>query len=76
MTHGYTLKIGVELFATKGAPNLAFDRSTLWNAVEAAEKRNDAQVACEFEVGSPSRDLFAPPQPATAPVPRDVSERR
>jgi hypothetical protein len=54
MTHGYTLKIGVELFATKGAPNLAFDRSTLWNAVEAAEKRKDAQVACEFEVGSPS----------------------
>jgi ATP-dependent exoDNAse (exonuclease V) alpha subunit len=30
-----------------------FDRHTLWNTVEASEKRKDAQVAREIEVGLP-----------------------
>jgi Ti-type conjugative transfer relaxase TraA len=56
ITHDYTHKSGVEyseIFAPKGAPAWVFDRATLWNAVESAERRKDAQVAREIEVGLP-----------------------
>jgi Ti-type conjugative transfer relaxase TraA len=56
ITHDYTHKFGVEhseILAPQGAPAWVFERSTLWNAVEASEKRKDAQVAREIEVGLP-----------------------
>src|SRR6202012_4400319 len=56
ITHDYTHKSGVEhseILAPTGAPGWIFDRSALWNAVEASEKRKDAQVAREIEVGLP-----------------------
>jgi Ti-type conjugative transfer relaxase TraA len=56
ITHDYTFKQGVEhseILAPEGAPPWVFDRSTLWNAVEESEKRKDAQVAREIEVGLP-----------------------
>jgi Ti-type conjugative transfer relaxase TraA len=56
ITHDYTFKHGVEhseILAPEGAPDWVFDRSTLWNTVEASEKRKDAQVAREIEVGLP-----------------------
>ena len=56
ITHDYTYKRGVEhseILAPDGAPAWVFDRHTLWNTVEAAEKRKDAQVAREIEVGLP-----------------------
>ena len=56
ITHDYTRKRGVEhteILAPDGAPAWVFDRETLWNAVELAEKRKDAQVAREIEIGLP-----------------------
>jgi Ti-type conjugative transfer relaxase TraA len=56
ITHDYTFKIGVEhseILAPAGAPTWVHDRATLWNTVESAEKRKDAQVAREIEVGLP-----------------------
>jgi Ti-type conjugative transfer relaxase TraA len=56
ITHDYTFKQGVEhseILAPEGAPDWVFDRSTLWNTVEESEKRKDAQVAREIEVGLP-----------------------
>jgi Ti-type conjugative transfer relaxase TraA len=56
ITHDYTNKRGVdhsEILAPEGAPAWVFDRHTLWNTVEASEKRKDAQVAREIEVGLP-----------------------
>jgi Ti-type conjugative transfer relaxase TraA len=56
ITHDYTHKAGVEhteILAPDGAPAWVFDRHTLWNTVEASEKRKDAQVAREIEVGLP-----------------------
>jgi Ti-type conjugative transfer relaxase TraA len=56
VTHDYSRKKGVEhteILAPDGAPAWAYDRQTLWNAVEAAERRKDAQVAREIEVGLP-----------------------
>ena len=41
------------IFSPVGAPAWARDRSTLWNAVEAAETRKDAQVARELTVALP-----------------------
>ena len=37
----------------EGAPDWVHDRLALWNAVEAVEKRKDAQLAREVEVGLP-----------------------
>src|SRR5205085_529208 len=37
----------------EGAPAWVFDRSALWNAVETVERRKDAQLAREVEVGLP-----------------------
>ena len=56
ISHDYTHKQGVEhseILAPTGAPGWVFDRGTLWNTVEESEKRKDAQVAREIEVGLP-----------------------
>jgi len=55
--HDYTRKSGVlhtEIIAPDTAPAWAHDRSSLWNAVEDAERRKDAQVAREVRVALPS----------------------
>jgi Ti-type conjugative transfer relaxase TraA len=55
-THDYSKKMGVEhseILAPANAPEWVFDRQMLWNQVEAAEHRKDAQVAREVEVGLP-----------------------
>lgn len=41
------------IFAPKDAPAWARDRTTLWNEVERAEKRKDAQLAREITLGLP-----------------------
>jgi Ti-type conjugative transfer relaxase TraA len=74
ITHDYTRKRGVahaEILAPEGAPDWVFDRQTLWNTVEAAEKRKDAQVAREIEIGLPV-ELSKPEQIALA---RDFARR-
>ena len=53
------------ILAPEGAPDWAFDSSKLWNAVEAGEKRKDAQLAREFILAVP-RELPAEEQFATA----------
>src|SRR3984957_3851763 len=56
IAHDYSRKKGVEhteILAPDGAPQWVFDRQSLWNTVEASEKRKDAQVAREIEVGLP-----------------------
>ena len=42
-----------EIMAPKNAPEWAYDRSSLWNHAEGAEKRKDAQLAREFEISLP-----------------------
>jgi ATP-dependent exoDNAse (exonuclease V) alpha subunit len=54
--HDYTRKGGIastDLVLPDDAPEWAADRSALWNAAEAAERRKDACVAREFEVALP-----------------------
>lgn len=56
LIHDYTRKGGVDhaqIIAPAGAPEWATDRSALWNEVEAAEKRKDAQLCREVEVAIP-----------------------
>lgn len=57
LVHDFTRKKGVEhaeIVLPEGVEaDWALDRSRLWNAVEHAEKRKDARVAREFEVGLP-----------------------
>lgn len=57
ITHDYTRKQGVEhseIVLPEGvSADWARDRSELWNAAEAAEKRKDARVAREFEIALP-----------------------
>lgn len=60
--HDFSKKGGVihsEVMLAEGAPARLSDRATLWNAVEAGEKRKDAQLARDVE--------FA--------IPREMSER-
>ena len=55
--HDYTRKGGVlhaEIIAPDHAPAWVYDRSALWNVVEDAERRKDAQVAREVRVALPS----------------------
>ena len=55
-THDFTHKAGVvhsEILLPDGAPARLLDRATLWNAVEAGEKRKDAQLAREIEIALP-----------------------
>jgi ATP-dependent exoDNAse (exonuclease V) alpha subunit len=42
-----------EILAPAGSPAWVFDRQTLWNMVERAEKRKDAQLAREAEITLP-----------------------
>lgn len=57
LVHDFTRKRGVEhteIVLPDGVEAAwALDRSTLWNAVEQAEKRRDARVAREFELALP-----------------------
>jgi len=53
IVHDYTKKKGVihsEIILPDGAPPEFKDRQTLWNAVEASEKRKDARLAREIEL--------------------------
>jgi Ti-type conjugative transfer relaxase TraA len=57
--HDFSNKAGVihrEVMLPQGAPERLNDRSTLWNEVEAGEKRKDAQLAREVEFSIP-RDM-------------------
>ena len=59
--HDYEAKGDVvhsELALPAGAPAWANDRSALWNAAEAAEKRKDARVARDYEVAIPKELSF------------------
>lgn len=54
--HDYTRRTGVdhaEIIAPDDAPSWVYDRETLWNKVEASEKRKDAQLARELRVMVP-----------------------
>ncbi len=54
--HDFTHKVGVthsEIMAPDGVPDEFHDRERLWNAVERAEKRRDAQLAREIEFAIP-----------------------
>lgn len=55
-THDYTRKSGVihtEILAPEHAPDWVRDRQRLWNEIELASKRQDAQVAREFMLPLP-----------------------
>src|SRR3954464_4124934 len=55
-THDFSHKADVvhsEILLPDGAPERWADRSALWNAVEASEKRKDAQLAREVEFALP-----------------------
>ncbi len=54
--HDFSNKAGVihsEVMLPKGAPDRLYDRTALWNEVEASEKRKDAQLAREVEFSIP-----------------------
>jgi len=57
LVHDYTPRKGIEhrqiVLPENASAAWASDRSTLWNAAEAAEKRKDARVAREVEVSLP-----------------------
>lgn len=60
-THDYTRKKGVmhkEILAPENAPEWVFERSKLWNAVEAVEKRKDARYARSFTIALPRELSF------------------
>lgn len=55
-TYDYTNKQDVahtEIMLPEGAPSFLKERNKLWNAVEASEKRKDAQLAREFNFSLP-----------------------
>jgi hypothetical protein len=54
--HDFSNKSGVvhsEILLPDGAPERFADRSTLWNEIEAIEKRKDAQLSREVEFSIP-----------------------
>lgn len=56
LEHDYSNRTGVlssEILVPEGTPDSMKDRATLWNAVEAAERRKDAQLAREVTVALP-----------------------
>lgn len=56
LEHDYSNRTGVlhtEILVPEGTPDSLRDRSTLWNAVEAVERRKDAQLAREVTVALP-----------------------
>lgn len=57
LAHDYTRKGGIEhteILAPENAPAWMRDRTQLWNAVEKAERRKDAQLAREVQLSLPS----------------------
>ena len=55
-TFDYTRKTGIEyteILSPSQAPSWTHNRETLWNAVEQSERRKDAQLAREIEIGLP-----------------------
>src|SRR3546814_5197253 len=56
LVHDYTRRSGVEdaFIVVPERAEWAQDRSALWNAAEAAEKRKDAKVAREYALGLPA----------------------
>jgi ATP-dependent exoDNAse (exonuclease V) alpha subunit len=57
IVHDYTKKSGVvhsEIMLPQNAPPEFADRETLWNAVEIAKRRKDAQLAREINVALPT----------------------
>ncbi|MCL2108680.1 MAG: MobA/MobL family protein [Oscillospiraceae bacterium] len=55
-SHDYTNKTGIthtEIILPHNAPHEFYNRQTLWNAVEAAEKRKDGRTAREIEIALP-----------------------
>lgn len=64
LVHDYSRRSDVRetfILAPEGAPAWVYDRQALWTAVDAAEKRKDAQTAREVEVALP-RELTADQQ--------------
>jgi Ti-type conjugative transfer relaxase TraA len=56
LTHNYTRNrkaAHAEIMAPAGAPAWVHDRETLWNRVEAGERRKDSQLARAIEIGLP-----------------------
>ncbi len=56
LTHDYTRKQGVSdsfIMKPENAPDWMADRQSLWNAVEAIEKRKDSQLARDIEMSLP-----------------------
>ncbi len=56
LSHDYTKKSGIEhteILAPDNSPEWVNDRAKLWNEVEIAEKRKDAQTAREINVALP-----------------------
>ena len=56
LTHDYTRNrqaAHAEIMSPAGAPIWVQDRETLWNRVEAGERRKDAQLARAIEIGLP-----------------------
>lgn len=54
--HDYTRRKGVEhseILTPDGTPDWMHDRAALWNGVEAAERRKDAQLAREVQLALP-----------------------
>ena len=57
LVHDYSRRGGVEhseIMLPNGAPEAFKERSALWNAVEAAERRKDSQLAREIEIALPN----------------------
>ena len=60
-TFDYSKKSDVfykEIMLSKNAPERFLDRETLWNEVEACEKREDSQLAREIEVSLPDSGVL------------------
>lgn len=61
LVHDYTRKSDIqhsEILVPEGSPAWSQDRPSLWNAVEAGERRRDAQLAREVQLALP-RELDA-----------------
>lgn len=57
MRHNYSRRKGIEgaeIMAPDGAPEWVKERTTLWNHVEAIERRKDAQLAREITLALPA----------------------
>ena len=73
--HDFTAKEGVvhsEIMLPDGTPERWRDRATLWNEVEATEKRRDAQLAREMEFAIPRKPSQAGSRHTTGRIARLV----